>query len=247
MHALVIGGSGLLGEATVKNLLADGAKVTATYFSRPAPLEEMAKTHSDLFVTKCDTRSRGFLADSVSLAVKAHGPIDALVYAAGISATRVFRATSERRNFASVEEVAEKDLEEMLDLHVRGAFWACQAILTTMKQRRSGRIVILNSLDGVKALPVPVHFALSKAAMKGLVEALAKEAGEFGITVNQINLGFVNSETTQRVSKALRDDYLKHCSLERFAKPEEASALASWLVLQNTYLTGQSLVLDGGL
>lgn len=102
-------------------------------------------------------------------------------------------------------------------------------------------------MDGLKPVPSPIHFATSKAALKGMVEAMSKELGNYNIRVNIVAPGILEEGASRVLGPEMKESYLKHSSFKRFGRVEEIAELASWLAIENTYVTGQSILLDGGL
>ena len=107
--------------------------------------------------------------------------------------------------------------------------------------------MLLGSIDGVKPAPAPVHYAASKAALAGMVKAMAKELGPQGIRVNSVAPGVLEAGLSQALPDDLRREYLKHCGLKRLGRIDEVAALVAWLAIENTFVTGQTMVLDGAL
>jgi NAD(P)-dependent dehydrogenase (short-subunit alcohol dehydrogenase family) len=112
---------------------------------------------------------------------------------------------------------------------------------------QGGQIVVVGSMDGVKTVPAPVHYAAGKGALRAMVQALAKELGEKRILVNMVAPGILEGGLARLLSDELLQEYLKHSSLRRTGTAREIAELVAWLALENTYVTGQSIVLDGGL
>jgi NAD(P)-dependent dehydrogenase (short-subunit alcohol dehydrogenase family) len=102
-------------------------------------------------------------------------------------------------------------------------------------------------VDGVKPLPSPVHFATSAAALRGMVEAMSKELGNYNIRVNLVAPGILDGGSSAKLGHEMKDAYLKHSALGRFGTMAEIAEVVAWLALENTYVTGQVILLDGGL
>ena len=112
---------------------------------------------------------------------------------------------------------------------------------------RGGNVVLLGSIDGVKPAPAPVHYAASKAALAGMIRAMAKELGPRGIRINSVAPGVLEDGLSRTLPEQLRREYLKHCGMKRFGRIDEVASLVTWLAVENTLVTGQTLVLDGAL
>jgi NAD(P)-dependent dehydrogenase (short-subunit alcohol dehydrogenase family) len=142
----------------------------------------------------------------------------------------------------------EADWDRMIDTHVKGAFLCSQAVLRGMVRRKYGRIVNIGSLAGVKMMQAPVHYATAKAALRGFTEALAKEVGRYGITVNCVAPGILDEGVSDHLPPARREEYLRHCALRRTGSLEEvAEAIAFIASDRNSYMNGATVVLDGAV
>jgi NAD(P)-dependent dehydrogenase (short-subunit alcohol dehydrogenase family) len=117
-----------------------------------------------------------------------------------------------------------------------------------MIRRKSGRILNIGSLAGMRLIESPVHYAASKAAIKGFTEALAKEVGRYNITVNSLAPGILEGGVGSNLPSYRLENYLKHCALGRVGTFDEISRTAAFMVSdENTYMNGVTLVMDGGL
>src|SRR5215468_4578578 len=142
----------------------------------------------------------------------------------------------------------EEDWDAMMDTHVKGAFLATQAVLRVMVRERYGRIVNVGSLAGVKMMQAPVHYATAKAALRGFTEALAKEVGRYGITVNAIAPGILDEGVSEHLPPARREEYLRHCALRRVGTLAEAADVVAFLASgRASYMNGATVVIDGAV
>jgi NAD(P)-dependent dehydrogenase (short-subunit alcohol dehydrogenase family) len=117
-----------------------------------------------------------------------------------------------------------------------------------MIRRRQGRILNVSSLAGVKMMEAPVHYSAAKAALKGFTEALAKEIGRYGITVNCIAPGVLEDGLSQNLPEARMTEFLKHCALGRKGTFAECAEVVAFLVSdRNSFMNGATVVLDGGV
>ena len=174
------------------------------------------------------------------------GGLDTLIVAAGASGHERFYKEKPGVNGNGFGSISVQEAGEIVSVNTLGTFSVCQGALEFLKEQ-GGNIIIVGSMDGVKTVPSPIHFALSKAALKGLTESLSKELGGFNIRVNMIAPGIMEGGQSDLLSEERLAPYLKHCSLRRLGQPEEAAEVIAWFALENTYVTGQSILLDGGL
>jgi NAD(P)-dependent dehydrogenase (short-subunit alcohol dehydrogenase family) len=131
-------------------------------------------------------------------------------------------------------------------INVRSAFFAIQT-LTQALAERGGNVVLVGSIDGVKSVPSLVAYAASKAALVGMATSLAKELGPKQIRVNVVAPGILEDGVSRALPAELTKEYLKHCALKRTGTIVEVANVISFFALENTYVTGQTIVLDGGL
>jgi NAD(P)-dependent dehydrogenase (short-subunit alcohol dehydrogenase family) len=145
--------------------------------------------------------------------------------------------------FEKITEADEAAFERLLAVNVKSAYWACRELARDF----AGNIVLLGSIDGAKSVPAPAAYAASKGALSALARALSKELGPRGVKLNVVAPGVLEAGSSHSLPADLRAEYLKHCGLRRYGKISEVAGLVSWLTLHNTYITGQTLVVDGAL
>jgi 3-oxoacyl-[acyl-carrier protein] reductase len=238
--ALVTGGSRGLGRSICLALAREGARVAFNYSRSETEANELLET-----LRRMDAKARGFkvsvldkqgLHDMARAIEKEAGAIDILVNNAGVG------------QVVPLALMEEDDWDRMMNINVKGAFLTTQAVMRGMIHRRRGRILNISSLAGVKMMQAPVHYSAAKAALKGFTEALAKEIGRYGITVNCLAPGILNDGVSGNLPPAKRDDYLRHCALGRVGTLEEVADMVSFLVSdRNSYMNGATVVLDGAV
>jgi 3-oxoacyl-[acyl-carrier protein] reductase len=234
---IVFGGSGALGSAVCRALHADGARVGFTYFQNEAAAAALARELPGSLMRRVDLRSGAAARDSVAELRRELGSVTGFVHCA----TRT--STTSTPKFEKISEAEEAFYDELFAINVKSAFFACQALARDF----SGNIVLIGSIDGVKTLPAPAAYAASKGALSALARALCKELGPQGVRINVIAPGVLEQGSSSTLPADLRAEYLKHCGLRRLGRLDEIAGLVSFLALENTYLTGQTLVVDGGL
>ena len=164
------------------------------------------------------------------------GPIHSLINCAAIGTAHL-----------SLQEIDEAAWDAMLAINTKPSFFAVRRASHHMRQNGGGSIVLLGSIDGIKSAPSPVHYAASKGALVAMVKAMAKELGPDNIRVNSVAPGILERGLSVSVPEDLRNEYLKHCGLKRVGRIEEVASLVTWLATENTFVSGQTLVVDGGL
>jgi NAD(P)-dependent dehydrogenase (short-subunit alcohol dehydrogenase family) len=236
----VTGGSRGLGRAICLALARDGARVAFNYAKSEkeaaATLEELRALGGQAFAFRASVLDRVALADMVKQLEAEAGTVDILVNNAGIG------------QVVPLALMEEADWDRMLDTHVKGAFLSTQAVLRGMVHQKRGRILNVSSLAGVKMMQAPVHYSTAKAALKGFTEALAKEIGRYGITVNCIAPGILEEGVSDHLPPAKKDEYLRHCALRRTGTLAEVADVCAFLVSdRNSYMNGATIVVDGAV
>lgn len=230
--ALVIGAAGGIGRATARRLSASNTKVVGAdvdWASTPAP-EPFERATVDVTVA-------GSVAKCVAQAVRDYGRLDSLVFAAGI----IQREPAER--------VTAADWERIFAVNVRGAFVACQAVEPIMSRQGSGSIVLISSQLALAASSERAPYIATKAALLGLTRSLAVEWASRGIRVNAVAPGLTNTAMTELLgaNPATRAKLTARIPMGRFASPEEiANAIAFLSSSDASYITGHTLIVDGG-
>ncbi len=238
--AIITGGSRGIGKAIVEALAAKGVSVTFTYRNgaeQAAALKDnlagQACTVSGVQLDVTDTEAcRNFINDFY----KANGSPDILVNNAGV--------TDDSLLFAMKRE----QWDRVIDTDLNGIFNMTQTAVFHMMKARRGRIVNIASISGLSGLKGQCNYSAAKGAVIAFTKALAKEASPLGIAVNAIAPGGVETEMTASLSAEALDDMLSNVPLKRLCKPEEVAEVAAWLALESPlYLTGTTIVLDGGM
>jgi 3-oxoacyl-[acyl-carrier protein] reductase len=144
--------------------------------------------------------------------------------------------------------IEEADWDAVMDVNVKGAFLFSRAVLKSMIKARSGRILNVGSFASERMIETPVHFAASKSALRGLTEAMAREVGRWGVTVNLIAPGLLEEGLSRGLAQHRLDEYRAECPLGRLGTTEEVAELAVFLTSADaSFTTGAKVVCDGGL
>lgn len=239
-RALVTGGSRGLGRAICTIFAAEGARVA---FTSTHEGEDAAST-----VEACRTagaEARHFAVSVLNVPCTAAmvqefettwGGIDILVNNAGVI---------QNLPLALIEEA---DWDHVLDVNLKGVFLTSRAVLRGMIRRRSGVILNVGSVAGVRMTEAPIHYTASKAALTGLTAAMAREVGRYQIRVLCLAPGMLDEGVSQNLPDHRLRDFLKHCALGRMGNTAEVAELAVFLACDaNSYMTGSTVVADGGL
>jgi 3-oxoacyl-[acyl-carrier protein] reductase len=139
-------------------------------------------------------------------------------------------------------------LDRMIDVNLKSAFYLCAAVAKPMIKQRAGSIVLMTSIVGVMGNAGQAAYAASKAGLIGLCKSLAKELGSRNIRVNAVAPGLIETAMSEKMPDAAREFLIKQAALGRAGKPEDVSGVVAFLCSDAAgYITGQTLVVDGGI
>ncbi|MDV6028945.1 MAG: SDR family NAD(P)-dependent oxidoreductase [Phycisphaera sp. RhM] len=237
---LVTGGSRGLGRSLCRTFADHGAKVALTYLrdddAATSLVKECQQLGTETIARKvCSTDLDGM--ESLARDLEADwGGIDVLVNNAGI--TQMF----------PLAMIDEEDWDHVMDVNVKGMFLSTKAVLPGMIRRRAGVILNIGSLAGARMLSAPVHYCTSKAAVKGFTQSMAKELSRHQIRVLCLAPGLLDDGMGTNVPETGLAEYLHHCSLGRVGTLSEAAELAAFMISDaNSYMNGETIILDGGV
>ena len=162
--------------------------------------------------------------------------IDILINNAGIS------------DFLPLALIDEEEWNKVIDTNLKGVYSTTKAILPFMVRQKFGSILNLSSLAGVRILAAPVHYCSSKAGVKGFTESLAKEIGRYNVNVNCLAPGILDGGVAAAIPQNKLNSFIKQVSLKRIGTLEEVAKCAIFLVSDlNSYMSGHTVIMDGGL
>lgn len=180
-----------------------------------------------------DGTSIGALVEEVA---STHGRLDILVNNAGITKDGL------------VLRMSDDDFDQVIAVNLRSAFVACRAAARPMMRQRFGRMINIGSVTGLVGNAGQVNYAAAKAGLVGMTKSIAKELGSKGITANVIAPGFIETDMTQNLPQQLKDEVTKTIPVRRFGTADDIAHAVSYVASEGAaYLTGQVLVVDGGL
>ena len=236
--ALITGGSRGIGAAIAKRLATDGAKVAITYTrgadAAASVVKEIERGGGKAIAIQADATDAEAGKAAVEKTVATFGGLDVLVNNAGTAIPKTF------------EETTLEEMDRLLNINVRGVFIATQAALKHMK--RGGRIVMIGSSVGERVLtPGLVPYSATKGAVKIFTQALSREVGGRGITVNNVQPGPIDTD----LNPATGDWAVPQkaaTALDRYGHVDEIAAMVAFVAgPESSYITGANLTVDGGM
>jgi len=238
--AIVTGSSRGIGRAVASELARRGAQVVVNYRSRAdaaaevvAQIEEAGGT---AFAVQADVSTMDGAKALVDAALAAYGTVDILVNNAGIARDNLLM------------RLGEADWDAVLTTNLKSAYCCIKAVQRTMLRKRSGRIVQIGSVVGLRGNAGQANYAAAKAGLVGLTKSLARELGSRNITVNLVAPGYIETDMTADLSDSLVEAARAQIPLGRLGQGEDvAAAVAYFCSPAAAYVTGQVLCVDGGM
>jgi 3-oxoacyl-[acyl-carrier protein] reductase len=234
--ALVTGSTRGIGRAIAEALAGAGARVAVVGRDQAKATEAAASLGGGAQGFAADVGDPASIAALVESAEKAFGQIDILVNNAGLTRDNIlFR-------------IKDDDWDTVLDANLRGAFLAIRATSRGMIKRRWGRIVNIASIVGITGNKGQANYAASKAGLIGLTKSVAKELASRNVLVNAVAPGFIETDMTAAMTAEARGALSGQIPLERLGTPRDIAGVVTFLASDYaSYITGQTLVVDGGM
>jgi 3-oxoacyl-[acyl-carrier protein] reductase len=234
--AFVTGSTRGIGRAIAETLHAAGATVAVVGRSEATAISVAAEIGARAHGFACDVTDPAAIRAALGACESAHGPIDILVNNAGLT----------RDNL--LIRLTEQEWDDVLNANLRGAFVATQAVLKGMMKKRAGRIINITSVVGVTGNKGQANYAASKAGLIGFTKSVAKEYAGRGILANCIAPGFIDTDMTAALPEAARTALLESIPLGRLGAVADIAGAVLYLASDlGGYITGQVLVVDGGM
>jgi 3-oxoacyl-[acyl-carrier protein] reductase len=234
--AFVTGSTRGIGQAIARALHAAGARV-AVVGRDQARAEAVAAELGDCAAgVACDVAQADQVEAAIAAAEQALGPIDILVNNAGLTRDNILL------------RLTDADWNAVLDANLKGAFHTTRAVIKGMMKRRAGRIVNITSIVGLTGNKGQANYAASKAGLIGFTKSVAKEYASRGVLANCVAPGFIETAMTAALPDEARATLLQDIALGRLGRPEDVAGAVLFLASDLAgYITGQVLVVDGGM
>jgi len=235
---VVTGGAQGIGKEIALHFALQGAKL-AVLDVNDAVLEAVVKElalHTQACGYKVDVTKLADVETVFNKIIDNFGRVDILINNAGIT----------RDNL--VLRISESDWDAVLNVNLKGAFNCVKAVVKPMVKQRYGKIVNISSVIGIMGNPGQINYAASKAGLIGITKTLAKELGSRNICVNAVAPGYIKTAMTDKLSDAVKAEMFKRIPMGRFGEPKDVAGAVLFLASgEADYVTGQVLVVDGGL
>lgn len=233
--ALVTGGASGIGAACSRALSARGFRVGVHHFSSSEAARALLDELPNAFSVEGDL-ARPDVCDAIYQTLRAAGGrLDVLVNNAGVT------------HNAPIFTTDLDDLDRLLQLNVRGTFQLTKRLSRLMMRRKYGRIINISSVVGSTGNPGQSAYAMTKAALDALTRTLARELAPFGVLVNSVAPGFIDTAMTESLSETVRDAILARVPLARAGTPDEVAEVVAFLATSASYVTGTTIHVNGGL
>lgn len=238
--ALITGASRGIGRGIAIEFAKQGANVAFTYNSSSEAAIELEKELSSFGIKAKGYQSNAAQFDAaqslVDEVIKEFGSIDVLVNNAGITKDNLLM------------RISEEDFDQVIEVNLKSVFNLTKAVIRPMMKQRSGSIINMSSVVGVKGNAGQTNYAASKAGILGFTKSVALELGSRNIRCNAIAPGFIETEMTDKLDEKQVQEWRNAIPLKRGGKPQDVANACVFLASEmSAYITGQTLLVDGGM
>lgn len=239
--ALVTGSSRGVGRAVALGFAKQGAQVVVNYTSNQGAADEVVaeieSMQSSAIAVKADVALKSDVEMLVGKTKETFGKLDILVNNAGFTRP------------AMMVKMEEDQWDQVVDIHLKGAFLCSQAAGKLMKEQKNGKIINVTSVAGLVGTVGQINYSAAKGGIISMTKSIAREMARYNVCANVISLGIVATDMTEKIrtDEKLREIYMNRILLKRFAEPDDISPAFCFLASdESNYITGQLLCVDGG-
>lgn len=239
--ALVTGSSRGVGRAVALAFAKVGAKVVVNYTSNEKAADEVVENvegmGSEAISVKADVAQKSDVEHLVSATIETFGRLDILVNNAGFTRP------------AMMVKMTEEQWDQVIDIHLKGAFLCSQAAAIHMKEQKGGKIINVTSVAGLVGTVGQINYSAAKGGILSMTKSIARELARYNVCANVISLGIVATDMTEKIrsDEKLKEIYINRILFKRFAEPDDISPAFVFLASdESNYITGQLLCVDGG-
>lgn len=238
--AIVTGGGQGIGKGIATHFARRGARLVIADIDEPAArrvADAIGRDGGEALAVKTDVTSWGDAEAMAAAAIARFGRIDILCSNAGIYPEH------------SIEDMPPDEWDRVLAINLKGAFLTLKACLPQMRRQKQGRVILTSSITGNRtAMPALAHYAASKGGVNGFIRAAAFEVGKYGITVNGVEPGMVDTEALRAMGANVVHEISRIVPLGRIGAVEDIAKAMAFLASDDAaYITGQTIVVDGGM
>ncbi len=239
--ALVTGSSRGVGRAVALGLAEQGANVVVNYTSNENAANEVVETIQSMgrkaIAVKADVAQKTEVENLVNSAIDTFGRLDILVNNAGFTRP------------AMMIKMTEDQWDQVVDIHLKGAFLCAQAAGLHMKEQKRGKIINVTSVAGIVGTVGQINYSAAKGGIISMTKSIARELARYNVCANVISLGIVATDMTEKIrsDEKLKEIYMNRILLKRFAEADDIAPAFAFLASdESNYITGQLLCVDGG-
>lgn len=238
--ALVTGASRGIGAEIAKTLAREGAFVIVNYNGSKEKAEavvaEIKAASGDAVAYQCNVSDYEACGEMVQALIAEHGHIDILVNNAGITKDGLLM------------KMSEADFDAVIDTNLKGSFNTVRHMSRYFLKQKAGRIINISSVSGVMGNAGQANYSASKAGIIGMTKAVARELASRGITCNAVAPGFIETEMTDAMPEAAKEQVKTQIPLQRIGNTADVAEVVAFLATEKaSYITGQVISVDGGM